>query len=94
MRIGTDFNNGLGIGQLSSAGRHGILPLPSGTTQHCTSDTVLNTDNHIVVTYDGTTATYTLNNESVNMSISSIPKIVCVIPTYNNHLKNIKVKPL
>ena len=94
LRVGTDSSNGLWIGQLTSAGRHGLMPKPSGTTQYCTSDTVLNTDNHITVVFDGTTATYTCNNESVSLSASNLTKINEVMPTANNGLKNIKVKPL
>ena len=67
------------------------MPKPSGTTQYCTSNTVLSTDNHITVVYNGTTATYTCNSESVSLSASNLTKIVSVMPTANNHLKNIKV---
>lgn len=70
------------------------MPKPSGTTQYCTSYTVLNEDNHITVEFNGTTATYTLNNETVTVSASDLTKINGVVPTINNGLKNIKVKPL
>lgn len=94
LRIGTDSNNGLWIGQLTSGGRHGIMPKPNGTTQYCTNNTILNTDNHIIFTFDGETGTYICNNESVSVPISSIPKIISVTPTHNNPLKNIKVTRL
>ena len=94
LKIGTDGNNGLWLGQLTSAGRHGIMPKPSGTTQYCTSNTVLNTDNHITIVYQNGTATYTLNGESVSVSASNLSKIVTANPVTNNHLKNIKVSKL
>ena len=94
IRIGVDKNTGLWIGQLTSAGRHGLMPKPSGTTQYCTSNSVLNTDNHITVSFNGSTAQYTCNNESVSLSASNLSKIVSVLPTNNVHVKNIKVKPL
>ena len=70
------------------------MPKPSGTTQYCTSDTVLNTDNHITIVYQNGTATYTLNGESVSVSASNLSKIVTANPVPNNHLKNIKVSKL
>ena len=95
MRIGTDSNTGIWCGQLTSAGRHGIMPKPSGTTQYCTSNTVLNTENHITVTYDGTTVTYTCNGETVTLTgASNLTKINGVVPVRNNGLKNITVKAL
>ena len=94
IRIGADKNTGLWIGQLTSAGRHGLMPKPSGTTQYCTSNSVLDTDNHITVSFNGVTAQYTCNNESVSLSASNLSKIVSVSPTSNVHVKNIKVKPL
>lgn len=70
------------------------MPKPSGTTQYCTSNTVLNSDNHVTVIFDGTTATYTCNNETVSVSASNLSKIVEVAPTSNVGIKNIKIKPL
>ena len=94
LRVGTNDNTGIWIGQLTSGGRHGIMPKPSGTTQYCQSDTVLNADNHIILTYNGTTAVYTCNNESVTVNVSNLTKLVTVASTINNHLKNIKVTKL
>lgn len=94
LRIGADSNSGVWAGQLTSAGKHGLMPKPSGTTQYCTSNTVLNTANHITVVYDGSTVSYTCNNETVTLSASNLSKINAVVPTVNNGLKNIKVKPL
>ena len=94
LRIGADSNNGVWAGQLTSAGKHGLMPKPSGTTQYCTSNTVLNEDNHIVITFNGTTTTYTCNGESVSLSTSNLTKLNGVAPTGNNGLKNIKIKPL
>ena len=94
LRLGATSNSGVWAGQLTSAGKHGLMPKPSGTTQYCTTNTVLNTDNHITVVYDGTTVTYTCNGESVSLSASNLTKINGVVPTANNGLKNIKIKPL
>ncbi len=94
LRIGADSNSGVWAGQLTSAGKHGLMPKPSGTTQFCTSNTVLNTANHITVVYDGSTVSYTCNNETVTLSASNLSKINGIVPTMNNGLKNIKVKPL
>ena len=94
LRLGADSDNGIWAGQLTSAGRHGLMPKPTGTTQYCTSNTVLSEDNHITVLFDGTTATYTCNNETVTISTSNLSKINAVVPTSNNGLKNIKIKPL
>ncbi|MBR3214273.1 MAG: Ig-like domain repeat protein [Methanosphaera sp.] len=94
LRIGADSNSGVWAGQLTSAGKHGLMPKPSGTTQYCTSNTVLSTDNHITIVFDGSTASYTCNDESVSLSASSLTKINGVVPTANNGLKNIKIKPL
>lgn len=94
IRIGVDENTGIWVGQLTSAGKHGIIPKPSGTSQYCTSNTILNTDNHVTITYNGTTATYTCNNESVTVTASNLSKIIMVATTVNNHLKNIKVTKL
>ena len=94
LRIGTTSSTGVWAGQLTSAGKHGLMPKPSGTTQYCTSYTVLSTDNHITIVFDGSTASYTCNDESVSLSASSLTKINGVVPTANNGLKNIKIKPL
>lgn len=94
LRIGADSNSGVWAGQLTSAGKHGLMPKPNGTTQYCTSNTVLSTDNHITIVFDGSTASYTCNDESVSLSASSLTKINGVVPTANNGLKNIKIKPL
>lgn len=92
--MGATSSSGVWAGQLTSAGKHGLMPKPSSTTQYCASNTVLSTDNHIVLTFDGTTASYTCNGESVSLSASSLTKINGVVPTANNGLKNIKIKPL
>jgi hypothetical protein len=94
LRIGATSSSGVWAGQLTSAGKHGLMPKPSGTTQYCTSNTVLSTDNHITIVFDGSTASYTCNGESVSLSVSSLTKINGVVPTANNGLKNIKIKPL
>ena len=94
LRIGADSNSGVWAGQLTSAGKHGLMPKPSGTTQYCTSNTVLSEDNHITVVFDGTTVTYTCNGESVSVSASNLSKINGVVPTANNGLKYIKIKPM
>ena len=70
------------------------MPKPSGTTQYCTSNTVLNTDNHVTVTFNGSLVNYTCNNESVSLSASNLGKVVEVVPTANTGIKNIKVKAL
>lgn len=94
LRIGESSNAGVWAGQLTSAGKHGLMPKPSGTTQYCTSNTVLSTDNHITILFDGSSVSYTCNGESVSLSASSLTKINGVVPTANNGLKNIKIKPL
>jgi hypothetical protein len=94
LRLGANSNSGVWAGQLTSAGKHGLMPKPSGTTQYCTSNTVLSEDNHITVVFDGTTVTYTCNDETVSVSASNLSKINGVVPTANNGLRNIKIKPL
>ena len=82
------------FGQGNSSGNHGIMVRPS-TSSWCTSYTVLNTENHVVVTYDGSDVVYTCNNESKTVSNSiAFNKLYGVSATANGNLKNIKVKPL
>ena len=94
LRIGSDEDNGLWVGQGTSAGKHGLMVRPGSSSYFCTDNTVLNTDNHITVIYQNGTATYSCNNETVSASASNLSKIVGASTTVNNHLKNIKVKPL
>lgn len=94
MRIGESSTSGVWAGQLTSAGKHGLIPKPSGTAQYCPTYTVLNTDNHVTLTFNGTSITYACNNETVSLSASNLTKIDSVVPTTNVGLKNIKVKPL
>lgn len=81
------------VGQGTSSGSHGIMVRPS-TNYWCTSLTSLNTENHVVVTYDGTTLTYTCNNESKSVSTTSLSTISGLASTSNGNIKNVKVKPL
>ena len=81
------------VGQGTSGGSHGIMVRPS-TNYWCTSSTLLNTENHVVVTYDGTTLTYTCNNESKSVSTTALNTISGLASTSNGNIKNLKVKPL
>ena len=82
------------FGQGTSSGSHGIMVRPS-TNHWCTSYTVLNTDNHVTVTYDGSNIVYTCNNESKTVANSTaFNKFSGLSATTNGNLKNIKIKPL
>lgn len=82
------------FGQGTSAGKHGIMVRPS-TNYWCSSLTTLNTDNHVVVTYDGSNVLYTCNGESKSVSYSNGFGVISGISsTSNGNLKNLKIKPL
>ena len=82
------------FGQGTSSGNHGIMVRPS-TNYWCSSLTTLNTDNHVVVTYDGSNVLYTCNGESKSVSYSNGFGVISGISsTSNGNLKNIKIKPL
>ena len=82
------------FGQGTSSGNHGIMVRPS-TNYWCSSLTTLNTDNHVVVTYDGSNVLYTCNGESNSVSYSNGFGVISGISsTRNGNLKNLKIKPL
>ena len=82
------------FGQGTSSGNHGIMVRPS-TNHWCSSLTTLNTDNHVVVTYDGSNVLYTCNGESKSVSYSNGFGVISGISsTSNGNLKNLKIKPL
>ena len=82
------------FGQGTSSGNHGIMVRPS-TNYWCSSLTTLNNDNHVVVTYDGSTVLYTCNGESQSVSYSNGFGVISGISsTSNGNLKNLKIKPL
>ena len=82
------------FGQGTSSGNHGIMVRPS-TNHWCNSLTTLNTDNHVVVTYDGNNVLYTCNGESKSVSYSNGFGVISGISsTRNGNLKNLKIKPL
>lgn len=82
------------FGQGTSSGSHGIMVRPS-TNYWCSSLTTLNTDNHVVVTYDGSNVIYTCNGESKSVSNSNAFGVISGISsTSNGNLKNLKIKPL
>ena len=82
------------FGQGTSSGNHGIMVRPS-TNLWCSSLTTLNTDNHVVVTYDGSTVIYTCNGESKSVSNSNAFGVISGISsTSKGNLKNLKIKPL
>lgn len=94
LRIGESGDVGVWVGQLTSGGVHGISLRPSGGVT-CPTNTVLNTDNHITVTYDGSNVVYTCNGETVTQSYSNLTTNIIYVTAYSTeHLKNIKVKPL
>lgn len=82
------------FGQGTSSGNHGIMVRPS-TNYWCSSLTTLNTDNHVVVTYDGSNVLYTCNGESKSVVYSDGFGVISGISsTSNGNLKNLKIKPL
>lgn len=84
------------FGQGTSGGSHGIMVRPS-INNWVTSNTTLNTDNHVTVTYNGTDVVYTCNSESKTVSNSTaFNKLYGVAIGNSNNcvLKNIKIKPL
>ena len=82
------------FGQGTSSGNHGIMVRPS-TNYWCTSYTILNQDNHVTVTYDGSEVVYSCNNESKTVSnTTAFSKLSGLSATSNGNLKNIKIKPL
>ena len=82
------------FGQGTSSGSHGIMVRPS-TNYWCSSLTTLNTDNHVVITYDGSNVLYTCNGESKSVSYSNGFGVISGISsTSNGNLKNLKIKPL
>lgn len=82
------------FGQGTSSGNHGIMVRPS-TNYWCSSLTTLNTDNHVVVAYDGSNVIYTCNGESKSVSYSNGFGVISGISsTRNGNLKNLKIKPL
>ena len=99
VEIGTNTNNCLVIGQITSGGVSGIWVRTNNSyssTNPVTSNTVLNDWNSVHFEFDGTTCTYTLNGETVTCSKPSydLATLLRVYPQSNNHLKNIKVKAL
>ena len=82
------------FGQGTSSGNHGIMVRPS-TNYWCSSLTTLNSDNNVVVTYDGSNVLYTCNGESNSVSYSNGFGVISGISsTRNGNLKNLKIKPL
>ena len=82
------------FGQGTSSGSHGIMVRPS-INYWCSSLTTLNTDNHVVITYDGSNVLYTCNGESKSVSYSNGFGVISGISsTSNGNLKNLKIKPL
>lgn len=82
------------FGQGTSSGNHGIMVRPS-TNYWCSSLTTLNTDNHVVVTYDGSNVLYTCNGESKSVVYSDGFGVISGISsTSKGNLKNLKIKPL
>lgn len=83
------------FGQFTSAGRCAI-DIYGGTASYFTNDSVLNTDNHFKFSFDGTNYVAEYSNEQKTGAKGSfnVVKIVRGMPTSNNHLKNIKIKPL
>ena len=66
------------------------------TNYWCPTATQL-ADNLAKVTYDGTTLTYTCNNESVSVNPSSsslINKLYGILVVPKNSIKEVKIKPL
>ena len=81
------------FGQGTSSGNHGIMVRPS-TNYWCSSLTTLNTDNHVVITYDGSNVLYTCNGESKSVFNNAFGVISGISSTSNGNLKNLKIKPL
>ena len=93
IRLGETSSSGVWVGQGNSAGNHGIMVRPS-TNIWCPTATVLNTDNNAVVTFDGSTLSYTCNDETVTTTTSNLNLMNGIIGTNNHRLKNVKLKPL
>lgn len=90
----TSSQSDIWVGQGTSGGSHGIMVRPS-TNNWVSSNTVLNTENHVVVTYNGSVVSYTCNNESKTVSNTvAFNKLYGVSSTTNGNVKNIKLKPL
>lgn len=84
------------FGQGTSGGSHGIMVRPS-TNYWVTNASILNTDNHVLITYNGNNIVYACNNESKSIENTiDFDKLygVGVGNSSNCVLKNIKLKPL
>lgn len=95
VRMGTSSTTGIWVGQGTSSGNHGIMVRPS-TNNWCSTVSQTATWNEVECTFDGSTLTYTCNEESVttSTSITTLDRINGAAPTSKCHLKELKIKPL
>ena len=92
IRLGESSSTGIWVGQGTSGGYHGLMVRPS-TNHWCNSLSNTGVWNSVECTFDGSTLTYTCNNESVSVTTTSstLSKINGVVPTSKAHLRNIRV---
>jgi hypothetical protein len=99
IEIGDSTTNCLLIGAMVSGGGNGVWNRTNNnyvTQQSVTSNTTLNSDNHITFIAQNGNWSYELNSETLTGSIPSygVDTFLRVYPTSNNKLKNIIVKKL